>query len=35
MSLEPSYSGIYHCIASNSEGKVYAIASVGVYKNDL
>lgn len=35
MALDPSYIGIYHCIASNSEGKVYAIASVGVYKNDL
>jgi sugar phosphate permease len=35
MSLDPSYSGIYHCIAANSEGKVYAIAAVGVYKNDL
>ena len=35
MSLDPSYIGKYHCIASNTEGSVYAFASVGVYKGDL
>ena len=35
MSLDPSYIGIYHCIASNSLGKVYSMATVGVYKNEL
>jgi hypothetical protein len=35
MSLNPSYIGVYHCIATNSEGTVYSMASVGVYKNDL
>jgi len=31
LSLDPTYSGTYHCIASNSEGKVHASAKVGVY----
>jgi len=31
LALDPTYSGTYHCIASNSEGKVYAKAQVGVY----
>jgi len=31
LALDPTYSGTYHCIASNSEGKVYARAQVGVY----
>ena len=35
MSLDPSYIGDYHCIASNSEGKAFSKASVGVYKNEL
>eukprot|EP00095_Tigriopus_kingsejongensis_P007134 maker-scaffold687_size111633-snap-gene-0.24 protein:Tk07134 transcript:maker-scaffold687_size111633-snap-gene-0.24-mRNA-1 annotation:"insulin-like growth factor-binding protein 7 precursor" len=35
MSLDPSYIGTYHCIATNDQGQVYAMASVGVYKNDL
>ena len=33
MSLDPSYTGVYHCIATNTEGQVYARANVGVYKN--
>jgi len=33
--LEPSYSGVYHCIASNSEGRVASQAAVGVYRLDL
>ena len=33
MSLDPSYIGVYHCIAGNDRGKVYAVANVGVYKN--
>jgi len=32
LSLDPTYSGVYHCIASNSEGKVHARAAVGVYR---
>jgi len=32
LSLDPTYSGVYHCIASNSEGKVHAKAAVGVYR---
>lgn len=35
MSLDPTYIGTYHCIATNDQGQVYAMASVGVYKNDL
>ena len=35
MSLDPSYIGIYHCIATNTEGSVAAFAGVGVYKNEL
>ena len=35
MSLDPSYIGLYHCIATNTEGQVYATASVGVYRQDL
>lgn len=35
ISLDPTYSGIYHCIASNSEGKVHASATVGVYREEL
>ena len=31
--LDPSYIGVYHCIAGNDRGKVYAVANVGVYKN--
>jgi len=34
LSLDPTYSGVYHCIASNSEGKVHARASVGVYRQE-
>nr|ACO11368.1 Insulin-like growth factor-binding protein 7 precursor [Caligus rogercresseyi] len=34
-SLDPSYTGVYHCIASNSEGTAYAFAKVGVYKNEF
>ncbi len=34
MSLDPSYIGVYHCIATNSEGQVYSMANVGVYKSD-
>jgi len=33
--LDPSYSGMYHCIAANSEGTVHAKAAVGVYRNEL
>ena len=33
MSLDPSYIGVYHCIAGNALGQVYAVANVGVYKN--
>jgi len=32
LSLDPNYSGMYHCIATNSEGKVHAKAAVGVYR---
>jgi len=32
LALDPSYSGMYHCIASNSEGRVAAQAAVGVYR---
>jgi len=35
LSLDPSYSGMYHCIAANSEGTVHAKAAVGVYRNEL
>jgi len=35
MALDPNYVGTYHCVASNTEGKVYAFANVGVYKEDL
>jgi len=35
ISLDPTYSGIYHCIASNSQGKVHASASVGVYRKEI
>ena len=35
MALDPSYIGVYHCIATNTEGQVYAMASVGVYNNEL
>ncbi|XP_023336082.1 insulin-like growth factor-binding protein-related protein 1 isoform X2 [Eurytemora carolleeae] len=35
ISLDPSYSGVYHCIASNSEGKVHASATVGVYREEM
>ena len=35
MSLDPSYIGIYHCIATNSEGSVAAFAGVGVYSEEL
>ncbi|CAB4068938.1 unnamed protein product [Lepeophtheirus salmonis] len=34
-SLDPSYTGVYHCIASNSEGQAYNFAQVGVYKNEF
>lgn len=34
MKLEPKYIGAYHCIATNSEGQVYSMATVGVYKNE-
>ena len=30
-----SFSGMYHCIAANSEGTVHAKAAVGVYRNEL
>jgi len=33
--LEPQYSGVYHCIAANSEGRVAAQANIGVYRNEL
>ncbi len=35
MALDPNYIGIYHCIATNTEGQVYAMASVGVYRNEF
>lgn len=35
MELDPSYSGVYHCIAANTEGQVNAKANVGVYKGEL
>jgi len=35
LTLDHAYSGTYHCIAANSEGKVYARAAVGVYRNEL
>jgi len=35
VSLDPSYSGVYHCIAANSEGRVEAQAAVGVYRQEL
>ena len=35
MSLDPSYIGVYHCIATNNEGSVAAFASVGVYNTEL
>lgn len=35
LSLDPNYSGVYHCIASNSEGKVHAKAAVGVYRQQV
>jgi len=35
LSLEPSYSGVYHCIAENNQGKVHARAVVGVYRKEL
>jgi len=35
ISLDPTYSGVYHCIASNSEGKVHASAIVGVYREEM
>jgi len=34
ISLDPTYSGTYHCIASNNLGKVHASASVGVYREE-
>ena len=34
MSLDPSYIGNYHCIATNFMGQVYEMATVGVYKNE-
>jgi len=34
-SLEPGYSGVYHCIAENTQGKVHARAVVGVYRKEL
>ena len=34
MSLDPSYIGTYHCIATNTIGQVYEMATVGVYRND-
>jgi len=34
MSLDPSYIGTYHCIATNALGQVYSLATVGVYKNE-
>ena len=34
MSLDPSYIGTYHCIATNALGQVYSMATVGVYKNE-
>lgn len=35
ITLDPTYSGVYHCIASNSEGKVHASANVGVYREEM
>jgi len=35
ISLDPTYSGTYHCIASNNEGSVHASASVGVYREEI
>ena len=35
MSLDPSYIGIYHCIATNNMGSVAAFADVGVYNSEL
>jgi len=35
IALDPSYSGIYHCIASNNQGSVHASASVGVYREEM
>jgi len=35
MALDPSYIGVYHCIASNSEGQAFSRASVGVYKSEF
>merc|ERR1711971_614759 len=35
VSLDPSYSGVYHCIAANSEGRVEAQVAVGVYRQEL
>jgi len=35
LALDPSYSGMYHCIAANSEGRVAAQAAVGVYRQEL
>jgi len=32
MSLDPDDIGVYHCVAANSEGKVHAMATVGVYQ---
>jgi len=34
ISLHPSYSGTYHCIASNNQGSVHASASVGVFRGE-
>ena len=34
LSLSPDYSGVYHCIAENVEGKVHARAVVGVYRKE-
>ena len=34
MSLDPSYIGTYHCIATNALGQVYSMSTVGVYKNE-
>ena len=35
MSLDPSYIGVYHCIATNNMGSLEAFADVGVYNNEL
>lgn len=35
LALEPGYSGVYHCIAENTQGKVHARAVVGVYRKEF